>query len=84
MAKGLARFIVWRFLLGSFLIGILIVLLSTPEKMVIYRFPAPGTEDVYTSKDGRCYRYSTTPVDCSDYSPTQIKQQPLSLGDELV
>lgn len=60
-------------------VGIIAIMFVKPEKTVVYKYPNPeGTEKiVYKDKNGICYRYKATKVDC-DKNQDKLKEFPLS------
>ena len=72
------HFRLFPFIIGI-LIGIVAIIFVKPEKTVVYKYPNPeGKENiVYKDKNGICYRYKATKVDC-DKNQDKLKEFPLS------
>jgi hypothetical protein len=66
-------------LLTGLVIGIIAILCVKPEETVIYKYPHPDIADktIYKDKNGVCYRYKATKVDC-DKNQDKLKDFPLS------
>lgn len=60
------------------LIGIIGVYFINPAKNVIYKYPTPdnSSKTVYKDKNGICYKYESTAVDC-DKNEDKLKDFPL-------
>ena len=73
-----------RFQLIPFLIGIIIGVIAIfcikPEKTVVHKYPNPETSEkiIYKDKNGICYGYAPTKVDC-DKNESKLKNFPLSI-----
>lgn len=61
------------------IIGIIGILFIQQDKEVTYRYPTPDDngKTIYKDKNGVCYRYKATEVDC-DKNESKIKPFPLS------
>ena len=72
------HFRILPFVLGVIL-GIFGIYFVKPEQTVTYRYPTPDNAGTVTYKDknGVCYTYSATTVDC-DKNEAKLKQYPLS------
>ena len=66
-------------LLAGLAIGFVAILMIKPEKTVVYKYPNPETAEktIYKDKNGVCYRYKATKVDC-DKNQDKLKDFPLS------
>ncbi len=66
-------------LIIGLVIGVIAILLIQPQKNVIYKYPTPETAGkvVYKDKNGVCYKYTSTVVDC-DKNEARIKDFPLN------
>jgi hypothetical protein len=66
-------------LLFGIIVGIFAILYIKPELNIIYKYPNPEGEEQHTYKDknGLCYSYSSSVVDC-DKNESRIKPFPLS------
>ena len=66
-------------LIAGIILGIIAILYVKPEETVVYKYPHPDTADktIYKDKNGVCYRYKPTKVDC-DKSQDKLKDFPLS------
>ena len=66
------------FLIGI-VVGVIAIMFVKPEKTVVYKYPNPegGEKIVYKDKNGICYRYKATKVDC-DKNQDKLKEFPLS------
>jgi hypothetical protein len=66
-------------LIAGILIGIVAILFINPEKSVIYKYPTPENAGkiTYKDKNGVCYKYTATQVDC-DKNETRLKDFPLT------
>ena len=62
------------------IVGIIAILFIKPEKNVVHKYPNPESSEkiIYKDKNGVCYAYSPTKVDC-DKNEDKIKNFPLSL-----
>jgi len=60
-------------------IGIVALIFVKPEKNVVYKYPNPESSEkiIYKDKNGICYAYSPTKVDC-DKNEDKLKNFPLS------
>ena len=72
----LAEYVSIKWLLISFGLGLLIVLVTVPPPTVVMKFPNPETAGKLTYKDssGSCYKYKAVKVDCTK----DAQQQPIS------
>ena len=66
-------------LLAGMVIGIIAFLFVKPQQNVVYKYPTPDNagKTVYKDKNGVCYQYKVTPVDC-DKNESRLKEFPLS------
>jgi len=71
-----------RFRIIPFVVGIIVgyVLLHyyTAEKPVVYEYPHPSTKKTYKDRNGQCYSYSATEVDC-DANEANLKPYPVAV-----
>jgi hypothetical protein len=60
-------------------IGVIALIFVKPEMNVVYKYPNPESSDkiIYKDKNGICYAYSPTKVDC-DKNEDKLKNFPLS------
>jgi hypothetical protein len=60
-------------------VGIIAVLFVKPEQAIVYKYPNPESKEqpVYKDKNGICYRYKPSKVDC-DKNEGKLKEFPLS------
>ena len=67
-------------LIIGIVIGIISIIFIKPEKTVVYKYPNPETSEkiIYKDKNGVCYAYAPTKVDC-DKNENKMKNFPLSL-----
>jgi hypothetical protein len=72
------QFRIIPFLCGIVL-GLYLVFYFKPEPVTVVRFPSPDNvdKDVYRDKNGVCYKYKSTEVDC-DKNEKDIRQYPLA------
>lgn len=65
------------FLAGALLGLVIIFFYKTPE-VVVYDYPHPrgGIDRVYRDKNGMCYKYTSSEVDC-DSNEASLKPYPL-------
>ena len=61
------------------LVGIVAVLFIKPQQNIIYKYPIPDTADkiVYKDKNGVCYKYKATKVEC-DKNESRLKDFPIN------
>jgi len=66
-------------LLAGLVLGVIAILCVKPEETVVYKYPHPDIADktIYKDKNGVCYRYKATKVDC-DKNQDKLKDFPLS------
>jgi hypothetical protein len=66
-------------LLTGLVIGIIAILCIKPSGNEVHVYPHPDTADktIYKDKNGICYRYHPTKVDC-DKNEDKLKDFPLS------
>jgi hypothetical protein len=66
-------------LIAGIVIGIVAILFINPEKSVIYKYPTPENSGkiIYKDKNGVCYKYTATQVDC-DKNESRLKDFPLN------
>lgn len=66
-------------LIAGLIIGIIAIIFIKPQQSVVYKYPTPDTANklTYKDKNGICYKYSVTQVDC-DKNETRLKDFPLS------
>ena len=59
--------------------GIIAILYIVPEKEITYKYPNPTDKEptIYKDKNGICYKYVSTAVDC-DKNEGKLKNFPLS------
>jgi len=72
-----------HFMIVPFLIGIALGIAGfyfvKPQEMVVYKYPTPDNAGKvsYKDKNGVCYKYKATAVDC-DKSEAKLKTYPLN------
>ena len=61
------------------IVGIIGILVIKPEKSIVLKYPTPENAEkvLYKDKNGICYRYKATKVDC-DKNESRLKSYPLS------
>ena len=66
-------------LMCGVVIGIIAILCIKPEQVVVRKYPNPENADkmIYKDKNGMCYKYKATKVDC-DKHEGNLKDFPLS------
>lgn len=66
-------------LLVGIVIGIIAFFVAKPQQNVVMKYPTPDSAGkmVYKDKNGVCYQYKVTPVDC-DKNESRLKEFPLS------
>ena len=66
-------------LIIGIVIGVIALIYVKPEKNVVYKYPNPESSEkiIYKDKNGICYAYSPTKVDC-DKNEDKLKNFPLS------
>jgi hypothetical protein len=66
-------------LIAGIVIGIIAILFIKPQKSVVYKYPTPETAGkvVYKDKNGICYKYKATQVNC-DSNESRLKDFPLN------
>jgi hypothetical protein len=66
-------------LIIGLVIGVIAVLFIKPQQNVIYKYPIPETADkvIYKDKNGVCYKYKATKVEC-DKNESRLKDFPIS------
>ena len=66
-------------LILGIIVGIIAILFVKPQQNITYKYPTPESAGkvVYKDKNGICYKYSATPVDC-DKNESRLKDFPLS------
>lgn len=66
-------------LILGLVIGFIAIFLLKPEKNVVYKYPTPDTAAklTYKDKNGICYKYKTTQVNC-DSNESRLKDFPLN------
>jgi hypothetical protein len=64
--------------IAGIVIGFVIVTYYKPPPSIVYEYPHPQNMNnrVYRDKNGVCYSYKSTPVDC-DANEGTLKQYPL-------
>jgi hypothetical protein len=69
----------WTPLLIGLVVGVIAIIFVKPEKSIIYKYPNPELKEptVYKDKNGVCYRYKSTVVEC-DKNEAKLKEFPLS------
>ena len=74
------RHIRWMPLLIGLVVGVIAIIFVKPEKSIIYKYPNPELKEptVYKDRNGVCYRYQSTVVDC-DKNEAKLKEFPLNL-----
>ncbi len=60
-------------------LGIVGILFAKPAQNIIYKYPTPDSAGkiVYKDKNGVCYTYQSTQVDC-DKNENRLKEFPLT------
>ena len=51
----------------AFCIGIFLVYISTPDPIIIFKYPTPNSKNVYKDDSEMCYKYIHEEVDCSKH-----------------
>ena len=66
-------------LILGLVIGVIAIVVAKPQKNVIYKYPVPETADktIYKDKNGICYKYKATQVDC-DKNESRLKDFPIN------
>jgi len=66
-------------LLFGIVLGIVGILFVKPTQNIIYKYPTPENSGkiVYKDKNGVCYNYQSTKVDC-DTNENRLKDFPLT------
>lgn len=66
-------------LISGLVIGIIAVLFIKPQQNIVYKYPTPDTAGkvIYKDKNGVCYKYGATKVDC-DKNESRLKDFPLN------
>ena len=61
------------------LVGVVAVIFIKPQQNIIYKYPIPDTADkiVYKDKNGVCYKYKATKVEC-DKNESRLKDFPIN------
>lgn len=61
------------------LVGVVAVIFIKPQQNIIYKYPIPDTADkiVYKDKNGICYKYKATKVEC-DKNESRLKDFPIN------
>lgn len=61
------------------IIGIIAIVVAKPQMNITYKYPTPETADkiVYKDKNGICYKYKSTQVDC-DKNESRLKEFPIN------
>jgi hypothetical protein len=69
----------WTPLLIGLVVGVIAIIFVKPEQSIIYKYPNPELKEptVYKDKNGVCYRYKSTVVEC-DKNEAKLKEFPLS------
>ncbi len=64
--------------IGGLIVGLLVVFYYRAPPTVVFEYPHPQNVNnrVYRDKNGICYSYNSTPVDC-DANEATLKQYPL-------
>ena len=67
-------------LISGIIIGIIAFFFVKPEQKITYKYPTPESSEntTYKDKNGVCYKYSSTKVDC-DKNESKLKSFPLSV-----
>ena len=66
-------------LIIGLLVGVVTVVMIKPQQNIVYKYPIPDTADkiIYKDKNGVCYKYKATKVDC-DKNESRLKDFPLN------
>jgi hypothetical protein len=66
-------------LILGLVIGFIAIILMKPEKNVVYKYPTPDSANklTYKDKNGVCYKYKATQVNC-DSNESRLKDFPLN------
>lgn len=66
-------------LIAGLVIGIIAIIFIKPQQSVVYKYPTPETANklIYKDKNGICYKYSVSQVDC-DKNESRLKDFPLT------
>lgn len=66
-------------LIIGLVVGVIAVLFIKPQQNIIYKYPIPDTADkvIYKDKNGVCYKYKASKVDC-DKNESRLKDFPIN------
>ena len=66
-------------LIIGLLVGVVTVVMIKPQQNIVYKYPIPDTADkiIYKDKNGVCYKYKATKVDC-DKNESRLKDFPIN------
>ena len=66
-------------LILGIIVGVVGILFIKPEKSVVYKYPTQENAGkvIYKDKNGVCYKYSATTVEC-DKNESRLKDFPLN------
>ena len=66
-------------LISGIVIGIVAIIVAKPHQNIVYKYPNPDTSDkvIYKDKNGVCYKYKATQVDC-DKNEARLKDFPIN------
>jgi hypothetical protein len=66
-------------LIFGIVLGIIGIMFIKPEQNVVYKYPSPDNAGkiTYKDKNGICYKYSATSVEC-DKNESRLKDYPLN------
>ena len=66
-------------LIIGLVVGIIAVMFIKPQETVVYKYPTPDTaaKTIYKDKNGVCYKYNATKLDC-DKNESRLKDFPLN------
>ena len=61
------------------IIGVIAIFFVVPQKTVVHKYPTPENAGkiTYKDKNGVCYKYNATVVDC-DKNESRLKEFPLN------
>jgi hypothetical protein len=65
-------------LILGLIVGIIIIFCVKPQQTIVHKYPTPENSGkvIYKDKNGVCYKYAATAVDC-DKNESRLKDFPL-------
>lgn len=66
-------------LIIGLIVGVISVIFIKPQQTIVHKYPTPETagKDIYKDKNGVCYKYASTKLDC-DKNESRLKDFPLT------